>query len=1494
MSKKVVITLIIFLTAGNTLFPQVRKSFSGEKEKFKEELTAYMGPNLNAEQLAVLNNFTSKWDSSYFSGDISQSIMEISSMLAKRNMRAVPHFINFLKTLSLLSDYKVNQRYFNIWLTGLAAMINDQTVTNEVLDRFIRNIGSFVSSGIAAESGSARWKIKGGNVTFEFDTTFYLNLRDVTLTAYSQKDSTEIFKVNGKYFPDIQIFKGTSGIIYFEKAGYSKDEVFAEAGLYSINFSRAAFTIDSAKLTYKTFFSKPEYGVLSDQAAYRLGSDRIIYPQFDTYEKTFSIKNIFKDVNYEGGIKLEGNAVNGTGDNLTPAKVTLFRNDTLYLKMTTKACIINKNGINTQESSSTLYLDKDSIFHSGIGFSYNAETREVSLFRNNNPASKSPWFDSYHGFDMYFENMRWKMYESKILLSHARGASMGQAQFESVSFFNANYFERLAGMDEYHPLFRLREFANWYYSETFPVKDFANWLKLPEESVTGLCVDLANKGFLFYDRNNNEVTIKKKVDDFIASYGGKKDYDVITIASETGASTENAILDLTNYRLAINGVPEVFLSDSQSVAIYPYDNRIVVGKNRSIAFDGVVEAGLFTIFGHEFMFDYDTFKINLHKIDSIMIAVETDQRDNLSRPIIKDIDNLIQLTTAELYIDRPDNKSGLKSLAQYPIINATAYSYIFFDKIPGLEGIYKQQDFYFKIEPFTYENIDHYTNEMMSLPGEFHGGGILKPSRQYLIIQPDNSLGFTMNIPDEGIELYDGKGKMYNIISMSNKGLEGTGTLRRLTSATESDLFKFFPDSMLTSAKLFTISPDGYGQFPELRVTDSEIKWLTQKDEWTAYNAQGKKFEMFGNGTQLDGKIILTPAALKGSGNIDFTDSRIVSKGFNFTTSTIQADTADYNLISPRGGDNFSFIAENVNATIDFNANVSKFSLNTGTSLVKFPEIQYICTMTDFQYNMKERILSMEQRGKASAPLMTPEELLKVDFNRLDKPTFFATNIIKDTISFTSWKGKYDLNMEVVEAENINYIPIADALIQPENGKIIIERGAKIQPLKNAIVAVNNRHLLHSANIIIETSMNYNGSAVYNYIDEENNIQQISFNKIATDKGVTSATGYIPVNQNFMLSPAFTFSGDVLLLASNEHLTFTGAAGIVHRCNLKSYNVKFSSQIDPKTVMIPYSDKPRDVNDNLVFSGSFIAVDSAHVYPAFLSERKSWSDAQIVNANGFIWYEKEKGLYRIASMQKLADLTLPGSMITFDKNYCILSGEGPLNFGANYDLLTMSAAGKVIHNIDSGKVTFESILAFDFYFSPEALTMMSDEIKRVPTLSPVNLSSQNYIRGMKDLLGESVAARINEEIGLYGTTRSLPKEYSFELLLNDVKLYWNEPTSSFRSTGKIGIGLIGQQAVNVYVDGFVEIQRRRSGDMLDIYLKADNNTWYYFSYFRGVLMTQSGNIDYNTLISTIKLKDRRHPESSVRVPYTYMISVEDRLPRFLQRMESGQETDEQK
>ena len=149
-------------------------------------------------------------------------------------------------------------------------------------------------------------------------------------------------------------------------------------------------------------------------------------------KKNLRLRTFIKGVNYEGGLTFEGATVKGTGKNANPAKITLFRNDTLYLRIRSKEFLFSKTGLSSQEVAMSLYLDKDSIYHSNLGFSYFSETRQVNLFRTSNPISKSPYFDSFHSIDMYFEYLSWNMNESKIILSHARGASLGQAEFESL------------------------------------------------------------------------------------------------------------------------------------------------------------------------------------------------------------------------------------------------------------------------------------------------------------------------------------------------------------------------------------------------------------------------------------------------------------------------------------------------------------------------------------------------------------------------------------------------------------------------------------------------------------------------------------------------------------------------------------------------------------------------------------------------------------------------------------------------------------------------------------------------------------------------------------------------------------------------------------------------------------------------------------------------------------------------------------------------------
>ncbi len=1486
--KKIIFTLLITTVLSISVTGQVTSQFSGDASKFTTELMAFMGTYVNKSQSAEIDLFNSLYDSTCFSNEVKDMIINVASQLRGRRVKQVPGFVYFVHTLTdfVKTDQKKDE--VSAWLSGLSEMAFDPRFTNTSIEKFIEVTGLLLVDNTIYSAGSVKWKTKDGTVEFERDTVLKIDIKAVTLTCFLSKDSTEIYDFTGTYYPDKFLLHCDKGTVTWEKAGYDRSKVFATISDFDIDVTKSEFTCDSSLLTHPTYFSVPVKGKLTDRAVEIVSPEKATMPHFETYETRFFIDNIYEGVDFEGGLTLEGAIVRGTGSNWLPARIRLYRNDTLAISLISKNFILSQKTISSYEASSTLYLGKDSIYHSDLGFSYNTNTREVSMFRTTSPVSRSPYFDSYHNLDLYFEHLSWDMDDPFITMSRTRGSSIGAAKFESASFYNEANFFRLMRLDDVHPLYRIRDFAKGYGSDVFPVEGLAKWMRMPIEQATSLCIELANNGFLFYDRNFNEVTIKKKLDDYIASFAKKKDYDAITINSEARDEEENAILDLKNYNLNIAGVNIVSLSDSQKVAIMPYNGRLVVGENRSISFDGMVKAGLFTIYGRQFSFNYDTFYLRLEKIDSIRIAVETDEKDAFGRPVIQSIDNLVELGSANLYIDDPKNKSGLKRLQQYPIINSLTYSYIFYDRIPNLEDVYPQEDFYFQIDPFTYTNIDHYNNTDMALEGEFVGGGITEPMRQTLTVQPDTSFGFSMTIAPEGIPIYNGRGILYDHLSMSNSGLIGSGRVDHLTATAVADTFLFYPEFMVTKAHSFTMRQDTLNRFPELKSSDVDIEWLTGPDEWYAENNAGKVFSMYANGTTMDGTLILRPESLDGKGEVNMADARITSETFTFGSGTIDADTSDYYLKALRGN-GYGFVADNAKTHVHFADQRATFSLNTDSSFVVFPEIEYISKMTNFDYNMGTKVLDMSQKGRESTTLMPADQLLKVPPGMVEKPTFLSANNMKDTLKFQSGSASYFLQDEYVRVKDVNYVPVADALIQPGGGILYIGKGAKIRETDSALVAVNKKHLIHSAKLNIESSANYYGSGKYDYYDVDGNAQVIEFSEIKVDTMATKAQGYIPVTQKFTLSPAFTFTGDVSLRSRDDHLTFTGAAGIVTNCeNIHSSPVKFSAVIDPKNVLIPINDKPRDINDNLLFSGTFITLDSAGVYGTFLSERQSWSDNPLLNAEGYLFHDKGAGRYRIASLEKLSDLTLHGNMITFDRNFCVLVSEGRINFGVNYDLLTLGSSGRVIHNTDSLLVDVQSILGFSFYFSPEALKMMADDIRMIPTLKAVNLSSEFNKKAMNDLIGVEAARALSEELQLFGVARSLPKEYSYQLLLNDVRLEWNPYSMSFISQGKIGIGFIGNQPLNIYVDGWVELQRKRSGDLLDIYLKANDNVWYWFSYFRGVMMSYSSNIAYNGLLEETKDKLRRDPNSTNRgVEYKYMLGLPDRLTRFLRRMESG-------
>ena len=141
------------------------------------------------------------------------------------------------------------------------------------------------------------------------------------------------------------------------------------------------------------------------------------------------------------------------------------------------------------------------------------------------------------------------------------------------------------------------------------------------------------------------------------------------------------------------------------------------------------------------------------------------------------------------------------------------------------------------------------------------------------------------------------------------------------------------------------------------------------------------------------------------------------------------------------------------------------------------------------------------------------------------------------------------------------------------------------------------------------------------------------------------------------------------------------------------------------------------------------------------------------------------------------------------------------------------------------------------------------------------------------------------EANLHGEFKKLPDALRKTFVFNDLKMRWDNESNSYKSFGKIGISNIGNKQVNKYVDGKVQIIKKRSGDVLTIYLEIDKNNWYFFTYTRGIMQAISSDVDFNTSIQSVKPDKRKSKAKKGTQSYQFMYSTTRRKKDFLRKFD---------
>jgi hypothetical protein len=383
----------------------------------------------------------------------------------------------------------------------------------------------------------------------------------------------------------------------------------------------------------------------------------------------------------------------------------------------------------------------------------------------------------------------------------------------------------------------------------------------------------------------------------------------------------------------------------------------------------------------------------------------------------------------------------------------------------------------------------------------------------------------------------------------------------------------------------------------------------------------------------------------------------------------------------------------------------------------------------------------------------------------------------------------------------------------------------------------------------------------------------------------TYGSGLISDTSKFQLSPSFDYAGGVKLAASNEFLNYSGAFKIKQDCDtLFRPWIKFHADINPNEIYIPISDTIKDVNGNKLEAGILLANDSNEVYTAFLSRKLKSTDQDVITARGFIYFDKVSEEYRISNMAKIKQLNQPGNYISLTKGSCITLGDGKIDLAPNTGRVTMAAYGNVKHYIIPDSASADLSMYIDFYFSEDALKLMNENIEKQTTLKGLDLSRMTFTKAITEIMGVKEADKVIADIGMNGSFKKLPDELQHTFLLGDVQMKWNPYTKSFVSVGQLGIVAINKNQINKYVDGYIEIIKKRAGDEINIYLEFDSNDWYYFNYKQNVMQAISSSTQFNTIIKETK-SDNRTLKSEKDLPqYTYTVSTEMKKKSFLKRV----------
>lgn len=1414
------ITFVILFFAA--LSVQAQGSFSFDVLQYPNDLDDYFDKHGNNNCKDAVAEFIGYYNSGKFTNNQKIAVIRLTNQMLGLNYQPSPHFENYFNAINGLVVNNLVGKFDN-WNKAAEKAFNQgkdecykflQISRNVLYDKTL-----FTTAGIT-------WTATNLDVDFISKTTPMFVFKNTNLYGITPGDTLEIYNTGGTFDAASAMWYGKGGKTDFTRVGMDSSKVYTQLHNYKLNLAEGNLVADSARFYYVGLLSSPLYGKLLDRAMARSAGDKSVYPQFDSYVKNFNQLS-FGRGKYTGGFGMRGDEIICRGGDSTTADLVFYFKNRPVLKVSAKEMIVRGGKIQTLKSSATIYMEKDSIFHPQLEFSYRIKDDLITLFRDKKQGvSSAPFYDSYHKVEFYCDVLNWDINNPSIDVDMLNKDEA--ARFESVNYFRDIRYERIQGMLAYNPLQRIKLYCEKRNVNGFSIEEYAATYKSNMSDIRQQMILLNDYGFVDFDEKRDYVKIKRKLKDYVNAHFGTTDYDAITFMSIIGKQFPNASISLINNDLQIQGVPKFYFSDSQNVYIVPRNQQVTLKKNRNMDFSGKLRAGKADFYGNGFTFDYTGFKVRLNNVDSMKFLYHDDKL-GVDLPIKSALQNIY----GDLAIDHPNNKSGRKKYPGYPIFKSDVGSKVYYDKPETQRGVYDRNRFYFDVEPFTMDSLNELDLEKMSLAGTLISGGIIPDLKYALYLQPDKSLGFKLKRTEAGYPMYGGKGRGFVDLALSDEGFFGTGEINYLASVSKSTQFVMLLDSLNGQCESFDNKRTDI--YPDVAALNTYMHWMPYQD--TMLVSRTKEIIPFSKKrADLDGTIIYTPGAMHARGNVNVEEAQLTSLDFWLQPDQILSEDARFKLFDLSDTTKFAFASASVNARVDLENRLGDFKYNQKGLNAYFNYNQYAGAFDEFFWRMDPKTIdfkSAEPDGK-NTYLVSVHPLQ----DSLQFSTAVTTLAIKD---FTMY------------AKKVPFIAVGDAQVFPDSNKVTIRGAADMDVLNKAKIeadTVNRFHRIDSVSIKIAGKFNVLGTGKYEYVDKKKNVQKFFMNEIYVNKAhQLIGKSNIPDTVKFFVGPKIQFRGNAVLTSVVRNLEYDGYFLPIHNLPLPRTDwFRNAAVVNPDSVYINVKSPSKNMNQQTIYNGFNISNDSAHVYTMFFTRKRNQSDPELLKVEGTLFYDEANSEFKMGDFNKLFNGAKKGNLMTVNEAKKSITGEGRVKLGFETTKFEVKTAGQLNYSLVDTSFRMNLVMLLNFPFPQPALRIMNDSLSDQSMSAEAPKFDANFLsKALAELVEEKNIKRVVEEIEEDNTIK-LINDLEKTIFISDITMKWNPATRSLQSEGDIGINSFDKYKFERKIKGKVELVKRRSGDDFTIYIQSPAGSWYFFKFQKGIMYTVGSDPLYNTLI----------------------------------------------